>query len=159
MGTVRRYVATACVALGAWLSWTAVGSSVVPQPGQMQGPPGGIQLVTGYKHERLSSVDTYMGRIWRDDGPELIYEIGMLSMNEIRHYRKANAQSWFRTVGDGTNVSIESIMTDDETLHVAFPGGYSNFQARKLKSKTDVAEILLMLMTFSPGKALKEAGR
>jgi hypothetical protein len=50
-------------------------------------------------------------------------------------------------------------MTDDETMHVAFAGYVENFTAHRLKTKTDVADVLLMLLSFDPEQGFKDAGR
>lgn len=120
-------------------------------------PPGGMRLLEGYRHEALKSVDTYGGRIWKDGGPELIYELGDLATNNVRHYRERDSGLWYVVDKDARGISLEAIMTDDETLHIALPGARANFMARKLKSKADVAEVLLMLMSYSEAKGLMEA--
>jgi hypothetical protein len=51
---------------------------------------------------------------------------------------------------------VEVVMTDDETMLVSFVGGAANFTASHLKSKRDVAELFLMLMTYNQVRGLSK---
>lgn len=159
MTNLGRMMSIACTVIASCLLWIGSGH-VVAQSKPTRLPPGDMQLLNGYRHEALSSIDTYMGRIWKESGPELIYDIGSLAMNEVRLHRERIGGPWQTIVKDERGrVSMEAIMTDDETLHLAFPGATAHFTARRLKSKSDVAEILLMVMSYDQGKGIMEAGR
>ena len=125
-------------------------TSPAPQPS----PPGSLQLLPGYQHERIGGMDTIRGRIWKVGGPDVIYEFGTLATNEARMYRQSNVRLWWRTFTTQKG-SVEVVMTDDETMHIAFAAYLTNFTASRLKTKTDVADVMLMLMSFDPAQVFK----
>jgi hypothetical protein len=125
---------------------------------QTSKPPGEIQLLAGYQHERSGGFDTSRGHIWKPGGIEIIYEIGTLANNEARTYRTSGKYLWFRQlVLDNTLVDV--VMRDEETLLVGYFGAYANFRAHNIKSQADLADALLMVLTYDPHKGLLESGR
>ena len=109
-------------------------------------PPGSIKLLTGYTHQRLRGIDTQVGKISRKDGLTIQYDIGELAGNYAAQ-RKSDA-AWFKEqVIDGRTVQVA--LSKDRQLTVTFTKGPANFVAT-LKSDEDLAEVLLMLCTYSP---------
>ena len=50
---------------------------------------------------------------------------------------------------------VQVVMTDDETLIVSFAGDATHFVATRVKTKGDVVDVMLMLMTYDPLKGLR----
>src|SRR3982750_1614299 len=64
-------------------------------------PPGGIRLLEGYQHKRERGIDSSPGRIWKEGGLVIRYDIGGLAGNYAEHQEKAE-RVWTRqqVVGD-----------------------------------------------------------
>jgi hypothetical protein len=117
--------------------------------------PGNIRLLPGYRHESTASLDTRTGRIWKDGGPRITYEIGPLSTDVIALNReRRRTADWSMTQQIG-GASLELEMTDEHTMIAAYEGYFANFVIRGITSKTDMAEVMLMLMTYEPMEGLK----
>jgi hypothetical protein len=70
-------VVVALLTLGLASTTGSVATGAQPPSG-----PGGMQLQPGYLHTRTPSLDTIRGRVWKDGGPEIVYDIGLLALNE-----------------------------------------------------------------------------
>src|SRR5688572_24086317 len=64
-------------------------------------PPGGIRLLEGYQHKREQGIDSSPGRIWKDGGLIIAYDIGMMAGNYAEGQDEAT-RVWTRrqVVGD-----------------------------------------------------------
>ncbi|MEZ6057390.1 MAG: hypothetical protein R3C01_11880 [Planctomycetaceae bacterium] len=132
------------------------------EPGKSAPIPGHIQLIQGYKHEPLQGIDSRVGRISRNDGFTINYEQGRVPKeneqfrlggdfsNAAQHVKKTEG-AWYReqTV-QGTPMQIA--MTKEKLLVVTFPESGINFTT-KIEKDTDLAEVLLMLLTFDASRA------
>ena len=113
-----------------------------------QGPPGSIRLLPNYKHKRERGIDTSVGSIWKDKGASIKYDIGRLAGNYAQSQKAQGQYYWYKEqVLNGSTVQL--LFTKDRTLYVTFPKHTANFYG-KLQSDEDLADILLMLATFSP---------
>jgi hypothetical protein len=63
---------------------------------KMDDPPKDIQLLPGYKHRRVPTMDTMRGVISKDAGPRIDYEIDANGQNRAAEYPQT-AKSIFRT--------------------------------------------------------------
>ena len=122
---------------------------------------GGIRLLPGYKHEALQGFDSIVGRIVKQDGLTISYEIGGIPIGNLRLggsftdrpklTPKANLKWYREQTVNGQPVHIAYLK--DNTLLVSYPKTIPNkginFHA-KVKSTEEMADVLLMLLTF-PG--------
>ena len=114
-------------------------------------PPGSIKLLPGYTHHRLRGIDTQVGKISRKDGLSIEYDIGE-SAGDYAESQKADA-AWFKQqVINGQAVQVA--FKKDKQLIVTFTNGPANFFAT-IKSEEDMADVLLMLSTYTPDKKSK----
>src|ERR1051325_9596152 len=113
-------------------------------------PPGGIRLLPGYQHKIEQGIDTQVGKILKDGGLTLEYDIGRLA----GYYADAQRMSeylWYKEqVVGGQNVRCA--LTKDNQLIVTFPDSSANFFG-KVKSQEDMADALLMTLTYQGGKS------
>jgi hypothetical protein len=116
--------------------------------------PGGMQLLPGYQHERLRGLDTLRGRIWKDGGPNITYEIGPSATNEVQAYKQSNRTRWVKAIKINNAVVEIALHQDNETLLAASPD-LCTFRASPVKSYSDMADVLLMITTYDPLKGLK----
>jgi hypothetical protein len=108
-------------------------------------PPGSIKLLSGYKHKTEQGIDTRVGRIWKEDGLTIEYDIGF----SAGHYAKPgelDKYSWYKEQVIGKQ-SLRCALTRDSLLIVTFPDASANFFA-KVKRQEDIAEVLLMVLTY-----------
>ena len=115
-----------------------------PQPKTL----GGIQLQPGFQHMLLGGMDMRRGRIWKANGPEIVYEIGPLADNPALRHHKAGETAWLRTVRLAKQPFAIALAKDDETVWAAFPEHLASFTATHVRSKEDMADLILMLATF-----------
>ncbi len=119
-------------------------------------PPGSITLLDGFKHQKLQGIDTRVGKIWKDGGITIQYDIGRLAGNYAEQQRKyqadqllwAKQQTWH-------GQPVELAMTKDRQLYVSFPERHANFYG-KVQTEEDLVDALLMVLTYLPAE---KAGR
>jgi hypothetical protein len=114
---------------------------------QADPPPGNIKLLPGYQHQTLQGIDTRVGKIWKPGGIEIKYDIGHLA-GDYANPKNRDEYQWYReqVVGGHT---VHCALDKGNTLVVSFPDTESNFMAT-VKSQADVADMLLMVLTYQP---------
>src|SRR5438045_100982 len=81
-------------------------------------PPGGIHLLDGYQHKREQGTDSSPGRIWKDGGLTIQYDIGGLAGNYAEGQEKADRVWMRRQVVEGRRVEI--VKSKDGNVYVSF---------------------------------------
>jgi len=119
-------------------------------PGDMVPPPGGLQMQQGYQHRRrIPTIDTRRGVIWKDGGPRIDYEIDFNGLT-IRGFDAPGASTIWKTSVTPINGAPRTIVFDDNADSVVMTSGeYVRFWATNVKSRRDLAEVLLMMMTYN----------
>ncbi len=115
-------------------------------------PPGSIMLLDGFKHQKLQGIDTRVGKIWKDGGITIQYDIGRLSGNYAKQQRDYQAdqllwskqQTWH-------GQPVELAMTKDRQLYVSFPERHANFYG-EIPEEQDLVDALLIVLTYLPAK-------
>jgi len=115
--------------------------------------PGGILLLAGYQHKHEQGIDSSPGRIWKEGGLVIRYDIGGSAGNYAEHQAKAE-RVWTRrqVVGDRR---VDIVKSKDGNVYVSFAsdkddnrGGYpANFYAA-IKKDEDLADLLLIALTY-----------
>ena len=114
--------------------------------------PGKIVLLSGYQHEARLGNDSRIGRIWKDKGLSISYDIGGLAPDRISG---SNLQWSKEQIVDDSRVQIG--LTKNRLLIVVFAGlrrgGRSvpnaSFEAT-VRSDEDIADMMFMVMTYTP---------
>ena len=114
--------------------------------------PGSIKLLEGYQHKKLQGTDSQVGKIWKDGGITIQYDIGLMAGNYAKQQRKYKAdhllwdklQTW-------NSEPVEMAMMKDRQLYVSFPKRHANFYG-KVKEEQDLVDALLMVLTYLPVK-------
>jgi hypothetical protein len=104
---------------------------------------GGMEVLPGYQHRRMSGFDTARGVVWKDAGPSIEYEFGEVANRAAAAYRAKGRAT--RTVTNGHSYDI---VFDEAADVIVGTIGFFNFTATKVKTKADVADVLLMAMSF-----------
>jgi hypothetical protein len=112
--------------------------------------PFGMQLLEGYRHRSLPRIDTTNGVIWKDGGPRIEYEIGALAARAAEDYWQTHKSIWRTTVKAG-DMSLDFVLDDDQDT-LAATIGFASFTATGVKSRRDLSEVMLMIMTYDVGK-------
>ena len=115
-------------------------------------PPGSITLLDGFKHEKMQGIDTRVGKIWKDGGITIQYDIGRLAGNYAEQQRKYQADQllWDRQQ-TWRGQPVELAMTKDRQLYVSFPERHANFYG-KVQKEQDLVDALLMVLTYLPAE-------
>jgi hypothetical protein len=126
-------------------------------------PPGSIRLLSGYRHQKEQGIDTTVGKIWKDGGPVIRYDIDSFSAlagNYAQHHKRSDPYLWYKEQEFQGNTA-QVLLTKDRKLIVTFPFAaprgetiFANFIG-KVATEEQLAEVLLMLMTYSPPKDAK----
>ncbi|HUQ32208.1 MAG TPA: hypothetical protein VM095_08805 [Pyrinomonadaceae bacterium] len=110
-------------------------------------PPGGIKLLPGYQHKTLQGFDTWVGKIWKEGGLEIKYDIGFLAGDYADPKHRENFLWYKEQLIEGRRVHCA--LYKSNSLVVSFPDSSANFTA-KVNSQEDIAEMLLMILTYRP---------
>jgi hypothetical protein len=127
------------------LSASAQGKRARSLP-KLSPPPGGIKLLDGYVHIQERGIDTWVGRIKKEGGLDILYDIGRLAGEYVNHCVRDNTCVWYKEQQlKGGLVKIA--LTKDERLIATFPKTTANFIA-EVKSQEDIADFLIMILTY-----------
>lgn len=85
--------------------------------------------------------------IWKDGGPTIRYEIGFGGPLHAKEYWQTQKDIW-RTSLKVRDVSFDFVLDADQDILAATIGNYANFTASGVKSRRDVSEVMLMIMTY-----------
>lgn len=109
--------------------------------------PGNIKLLPGYTHTSVRPIDSaYAGRIWKPHGLVIGYDIGMAAGHYETSLGWTSRAEWkLDQVMNGKRVVC--IFTKSHELLIAFPDDLANFTA-KIRTKRDLAEMMLMVLTY-----------
>ena len=133
------------VALIAAVGMLGVASALAEDP--VGTAPGGMKLLTGYRHQSLQGIDTRVGKIWKKDGLTIHYDIGLLAGNYAKSQAK-EAPVWHKEQVLGGR-SVHLTFAKNKTLFVTLQEENANFYAA-VKSEEDTADVLLMVLSYSP---------
>ncbi|MCE9528602.1 MAG: hypothetical protein K8R36_21365 [Planctomycetales bacterium] len=109
--------------------------------------PGGMKLMSGYRHKRLQGKDTRVGEISKEGGLSIKYDIGRLAGNYAKSRAKEETLWRKEQVLGGRPVHLA--FAKDRTLYITLPEANANFYATT-KSEEEIADILLMVLSYSP---------
>jgi|ERR1051325_4534635 hypothetical protein len=108
-------------------------------------PPGPIKLLPGYQHKTERGIDTAVGRIWKEGGTTITYDIGIYAGLEIRPDQQ-DRNAWYKeqTIN---NQTVRMVLTKERALKVEFVERHATFLALVPKEE-DLADALLMILTY-----------
>jgi hypothetical protein len=122
----------------------AIAQDTAPGP---QAPRSSVRLLPDYKFMVLPGIDAGGVKIFKKLGPAILESFGLHVVNEADSIDK-NQVLW-RTEQTVNGKAVVCVFTKSQELVVTFPQGVTNFRA-KIRNKQDLAEMLLMVLTFEP---------
>jgi hypothetical protein len=95
-----------------------------------------MRLLPGYRHTEGRGIDTAVGRIWKEGGPIITYDIGLGSAAAATPIPGDNT-SWVKrsTVGQKTKFAVN--MQKDGNTFLLEVGCSSAFAAHDVRTKED----------------------
>ena len=120
-------------------------------------PPGGVQLLDGYKHRALQGFDSQPGEITNKSGLKISYDIGPVpkagapvfggSYTDWTKRVPEKDQRWYReqTIN---NQPVHLVYTKGKHLTVSFPKGGINFSC-EAKTEADLVDALLITLSYA----------
>jgi hypothetical protein len=114
---------------------------------QKDPPPGGIKLLPGYQHKTLQGIDTWVGKIWKEGGLEIKYDIGFLA-GDYADPKNSGQFVWYKEQLIGGR-RVHCALYKSNSLVVSFPDSSANFMAQ-VNSQEDIADVLMMVLTYRP---------
>lgn len=117
---------------------------------QTESTPGFIRLLPDYQNQKQQGIDSDVGRIWKEDGVEIHYDIGKMAGNyaDCKTCGWAGDELWRKKQTINGQESI-LVFTRFKRLIVTFPKSNANFYAT-IRTEEDMVDMLLMLCTFQP---------
>ena len=131
----------------------AASSGLTPSRATEPDPvPGAMKLLPGYKHTKDPGDADPTGNIWKERGLDIYYDIG--GGGSATAARKAKALWYREEVVNGRVVqfALVEFPSKKRELYISVPEGsdrFANFHA-KVRSEEDVADMLLMVLTYTP---------
>ena len=126
-------------------------------------PLGGMRLLPGYQHEPLQGIDSIVGRVQKQDGLLITYEIGAVTKPGAPRLgggftdRPKNTPKeqlrWYReqvVAGEPVHLAYRK----DDQLMLSFPERGANFSV-KVTDTEQLADALLMILTYPDKPAEK----
>jgi hypothetical protein len=113
-------------------------------------PPGAIRLPDGFRHEQFAGKDSTPGRIWKQGGLEIKYDIGKMAGNHAGAVKEPDRSWAVSQVVSGQPVEI--VKGRDGVLVATFTRDMANFYA-KVSGEQDVAAFLAIVLTYPPAPA------
>jgi hypothetical protein len=125
--------------------WAKPVSSGLHQGDAIRSP---IQLLPGYKIQLTRGIDSLGGRIWKSDGLDINFEVGVYIGN-IDAEPPVERVLWReeQTLGGRRVVCI---YTKENTLDVVLLGNVPARFYTTVRNQQDIVEVLLMALTFDP---------
>jgi hypothetical protein len=129
------------------ISGGALSLAAQPASSQESPPPGSIRLPDGFHHERLRGVDSDVGRIAREGGLNIQYDIGGMAGNQAGAIKADDCEWAIKQVVNGEPVEI--VKSKDGHITATYTKKFANFYA-KVSSEEDLATFLAIVFTFCP---------
>lgn len=134
--------------LGLGLLFGSLHSAAAAAPQEPTTPPFSMRLLPGYQHRGGQGFDTTSGRIWKQNGLTIHYDIGRLASNQAQLRKEAGKYLWYKEqVFDGRLTQL--VLTPERMLIVTFPETTANFVVT-VPTEAELAEAILMVLTYSP---------
>ena len=107
-----------------------------------------VLLLPGYRYRESPIVDSQPGRIWKQNGPVIDYEIGRVIGNEALAYaERFPKMSLLRLAPTEPGQVVLTMDLEHDRIFISI-GHTANFTATNLKSRQDVAEVMAMIYTY-----------
>jgi len=107
-----------------------------------------VLLLPGYRYRESSSIDSQPGRIWKQNGPVIDYEIGRVIANEALAYaERFPKMSLLRLAPSQPEQVVLTMDLEHDRIFVSV-GYTANFTATNLRSRQDVVEVMAMIYTY-----------
>lgn len=126
--------------------------------------PGGVQLLPGYKHQTLQGIDSRPGKIFKEGGLEIMYDIGRIPKpggfrlgGDYSDWAKRVSEKdrrWYREQTINGH-PVHLVYTKKQRLTVSFPKGGINFSC-EAKTEQDLVDALLMTLSYASSKDKKK---
>jgi hypothetical protein len=108
-------------------------------------PPGKMQLLPGYTHKSEQGIDTRVGKIFKNGGITINYDIGELAGLYTSPDGK-DEYEWYKEQKMNTQ-TVRIALTKKRELRVTFVEATVNFFGT-VPTEQDLADALLMVLTF-----------
>jgi hypothetical protein len=112
-------------------------------------------LLPGYHYTASSGFDSSAGRIWKDDGPIIGYEFDLFGGARARGYAEQNPKRSLTVTGSPATGEFIVALDQNEDRMVVDVDGRAYFDARNVRTRKDVVEVLQMATALA--RALKPA--
>jgi hypothetical protein len=114
--------------------------------------PSPFQLQPGYQRRPIPTIDgNAKGVMWKEGGPRIDYEIDFNGLSPRGVPGQRGGTIWKATITLARGIPQDLVFDDDADSVVMTIGRFVNFTATGVMSRRDLAEVLLMLMTYNGG--------
>jgi len=107
-----------------------------------------VTLLAGYQHRSERGIDSKVGRIWKDNGPSIDYEIGLFASNQAEAYAERYPKLPMIRLDTQYTLRPFLVVMDEKRDAMIVTSDVGNFSAHNVRSRLHVAEVLTMIKTF-----------
>ena len=113
---------------------------------QSQRTPNGdaVQLPPGYHHASVGGVDSVGGRIWKDGGPDIHYEISLIAGDNARAYAQKDPKVSLIVARSPETGEIVVALDENHDARVVSIDRHAHYNARNIRTRKDVVEAMLI---------------
>jgi hypothetical protein len=116
-------------------------------PKSMPPPPGNIKLLPGYVHKPERGIDSAVGKISKENGLVIFYDIGRMAGNyTLAALEKKESIAWSKTQ-KVNNREMSIVYLKDGSIYANFSETSANFMSA-VKTNEELADFLVMIMTY-----------
>ena len=111
---------------------------------QSQAKPGETSalVLPGYRYTASSGFDSVGGKIWKDGGPVIHYEFGLLGGEKARGYAEQNPKRFLTVTGSPATGEFIVALDEDDSRMLVDIDHRAYFDARNVRTRRDVVEVL-----------------
>jgi hypothetical protein len=103
-----------------------------------------VQLLPGYRYTNPKGIDSAVGRIWKDGGPDISYGFGFFAGDQAREYAAKNPKVSLTEIGSSATGQVVVALDEDHDAMVVSIDNRCQFSARNVRTRKDVMEVLLI---------------
>jgi hypothetical protein len=103
-------------------------------------------LLPDYQFEKAGGVvvDSVGGRIWKEGGPEILYELSATSREKARVFALEHPRASLSVISSPTTGEIVAALDEHEGAMVVSVDRRAHFIVRNVRSRRDAVEVMLI---------------
>jgi len=114
------------------------------EPSQPRLKESPVQLLPGYRYTTENGIDSSFGRIWKDGGPEINYDFGVMSGEQASVYAEQHPGVSLTEAGSAATGKVVVALDEEHDAMVVSIDHRLHFHAHNVRTRKDVVDVLLI---------------